>query len=203
MSQIRSGLKDRESLIRFLADPLGYVVTPIFWEARDLGIPPYIAKQVNNWWQLINHPGSIPFQVHLCEVAELTFYICCDVINSFIRRHPGNYLFVFTQDYCHMVFMTVERVLERRPFTWRREPKYYYRFLLTNCSNPTGNDVRVLSELRVDSSLIDSATIHNKIVTALKLSEHGNELPEWFMPWYFRLGYSQDRWERLQESGNI
>jgi hypothetical protein len=202
-SLVRSGLKDRDNLFKFFADGLGYITAPVFWEAKDLDIPQYLSTRIISWWLISRYPGRIPFQVHFAEVKELTFYICRDIVMSFLRSHPANYLFIFTQDYSYIVFFAVERSFEKRPYTWRREPKYYYRFLFADCSNPTSNDLNVLEGIRLAPSLVDSAIIYDKVVAALKISEYGNELPEWFMPWYYRMGYSEEAYDKLRESGMI
>lgn len=207
LAQIRSGLKDRDSLIQFLGNELGYKTGPVLYgnPAEELGIARYLTRQVDSWWLLSHYPGRLPFQIHFVEITELPgFNLCRDILDSFRRRRLGYFLFLFTKDYCHMLFITVELSLERRPYTWQLLPKSYFRFLLTDCTNPTSTDLKVLTKLQVEPSESDPATIHKKVLEALKPSRYYSDLPEWFWsPWYYRLGYSQDTYENLRESGKI
>ena len=205
-AKIRSGLTDRDSLIQFLGNELGYKTGPVLYgnPAEELGIARYLTREVDSWWLLSHYPGRLPFQIHFVEITELPgFNLCRDILDSFRRSHPGYFLFVFTQDYCYVLFITVELSLERRPYTWQRLPKPYYRFLLLDCTRPTANDLEVLAKLRIKSSQSEPPTIHERVLEALRDSEHRSDLPEWFMPWYYRLGYSQDTYENLRESGKI
>lgn len=204
-AQIRSGLTNRDSLVKFLEGELGYKTNPVFYEVADLGITPYLTRQVDSWWLLSHYPGRLPFQIHFVEITELPgFNLCRDILDSFRRRRPGYFLFLFTKDYCHMLFITVELSLERRPYTWQLLPKSYFRFLLTDCANPTSTDLNILTKLQVEPSESDAGTLHKKVLEALKPSGYYSELPDWFWsPWYYRLGYSQDIYEKLREQGKI
>jgi len=202
-SQIRSGLKDRNSLVQFMSAVLGYKTDPVLYEnpAEELRIPPYLSTKINGWWLICSYPGKIPFQMHFAEIKELSFYACKDIAVSFLRGHPANHLFIFTKDYCHIVFFSVERSLEKRPYTWRLEPKYYYRFSLMDCRNPTHDDLLVLDKLRLDQLPTDPDAIYNKVINALKAGR--SAIPTWFMPWYYRLGFSKKTYGRFRKSGLI
>jgi len=206
-TQVRSGLKDRENLIRFLSTGLGYKTGPVFYEnpAEDLRLSRSLTKQVSSWWLLSHYPGGLPFQIHLVELEELPgFNLCRDIVDSFLRYRPGYFLFLLTKDYCHMLFITVELSLERRPFTWQWMPKPYPRYLLVDCSNPRSSDLQALTNLRVEPSESDPATLHKRVLDALKPSGYYSDLPDWFWsPWYHRLGYPQDVYDKLKESGKI
>ena len=201
MAQVRSGLKDRDSLVRFLERELGYKTTLVSYEATELDIPPYLAGEVTGWWLVSDYSGKPPFQIHFAEIKELTLYPCRSIVNFFLNRHPGYYLFIFTQNYCYVLFLTIELSLERRPNTLQLLPKYYHRFFLLDCANPTGNDAYVLTKLQAEPTQNNPVMLYNKVLDALKLP--GHDLPEWFMSWYYRLGYSQDTWEKLRKSGTI
>lgn len=207
LKRIVANLKGKDNLIQFLEQELGYKTTPVFYEATDLKIPLYLAKEVKGWWLVSHYPGDLPFQVHLLQIRELTFNFCRKIIDSFSRQHPGYSLFIFTKDYSYLLFITIEWSLERRPWPgrsiWPKLPKPYYRFLLMNRAHPTSNDLEVLNQLRADLPRSDPALIYQKVVEALKLSEHWGGLPEWFMPWYYRLGFSPRLWEKLRRSGEI
>jgi hypothetical protein len=202
-SQIKNGFKDRNSLVQFMNTVLGYRTTLVAYEnpAQQLRIPPYLCTRINGWWLLCSYPGEIPFQVHFAEINGLTFYTCKDIVVSFLRSHPANYLFIFTEDYCYIVFFAVERSLEREQNTLRLRPKYYYRFSLIDCRNPVYNDLLVLDKLRLQHSTEDSVAIYDRVITALKLARPSNDTPEWFMRWYYRMGYSEETYDRLRESG--
>jgi len=204
-AQIRSALKDRDSLVQLLESSLGYRTNLVSYEATDLGVAPYLAKRVNSWWLLSHYTGNLPFQIHLVQLGELpAFNLCRDIVDSFRRHRPGYFLFTFTQDYCYVLFITVELSLERRPYTWLRLPKPYYRFLLANRTHPSPGVLEALTRLRVEPSESDPARIHKKVLEALRFSEHPSELPKWFWSaWYYRLGYSQDAYDRLKDSGKI
>lgn len=202
-SQVKNGLRDRNSLVQFLNTALRYRTAPVAYEnvTEELRIPPYLSTRINGWWLISSYPGSVPFQIHFVEVNELTFYTCKDIVVSFLRSHPANYLFIFTKDYCYIVLFAVERSFERRQYTWRLEPKYYYRFSLLDCCNPTHNDLLVLHRLCLEHSTEDPVAIYDRVMTALKLARPS--IPEWFMPWYYRMGYSEETYDRLRESGLI
>jgi len=203
LAQVRNGLRDRKSLVQFIDTVLGYRTAPVVYEnpTQELRIPSYLSAEIKGWWLLCSYPGKIPFQIHLAEVKELTFYACRNIVDSFLRSHPANYLFIFTKDYRYTVFFAVERSLEKRPHTWRLEPKYYYRFLLTDCRNPTQSDLLVLERIRLEDSSEEPVALYDKVVAALKPAS--NETPGWFMPWYYRMGYSEEAYHRLRESGLI
>lgn len=196
-------IDSRDTLVKLLSNHLGCKTSPVFYEPGDLGIPTYLAREVTDWWLLSHYPGQLPFQIHLVQIRNLVLYPCQDIIDSFYRKRPGYFLFIFTEDYSYLVFMTIEWSLERRPWTWQRLPKPYHRFLLLDRTRPTANDLEVLTKLRVESSQSDPSTIHKKVLEALRASEHHSDLPEWFVPWYYRLGYSQDTYENLREQGKI
>lgn len=126
-AQVKNGLKDRNSLMQFLNTVLGYRTAPVVYDnpTDELRIPPYLCTRINGWWLICSYPGRVPFQIHFAEVKELTFYTCRDIVVSFLRSHPANYLFIFTRDYCHIVLFAVERSLEREQNTLRLRPKYY------------------------------------------------------------------------------
>lgn len=191
--------------MQFMSAGLGYKTMPVVYESpgEELRIPPYLSIRINGWWLLCSYPGRVPFQIHLAEVSELTFYTCRNIVVSFLRSHPANYLHLFTKDYCYIVFLAVERSFEKRPHTWQLEPKYYYRFLLMNRSNPSQNDLLVLDGFRHERSIEDSVAIYDRVIAALKTAGQSNETPEWFMPWYYRTGYSEETYDRLKESGLI
>ena len=188
-SQVRSGLRDRGSLVQFIEGELKYKTNPVFYEAVDLGIAPYLARQVNGWWLLSHYPGSLPFQIHLAQVSELTFDYCAKAMQSFHVHHLGYFLFIFTKDYSYILFMATEWSLERIPKpgspVWPFLPKPYPRFLLVNCQNPTKNDVSVLSYMTLHQSFAIPPDIHTRILQALKSSECRK--PEWFMPYWYGL----------------
>ena len=190
-SQVRSGLRDRGSLVQFIEGELKYKTNPVFYEAVDLGIAPYLARQVNGWWLLSHYPGSLPFQIHLAQVSELTFDYCAKAMQSFHVHHLGYFLFIFTKDYSYILFMATEWSLERIPKpgspVWPFLPKPYPRFLLVNCQNPTKNDVSVLSYMTLHQSFANPPDIHTRILQALKSSERREPLPEWFLPYWYRL----------------
>lgn len=202
-AQVRNGLKDINSIVQFMSAELGYRTAPVFYEnpTQDLRIPSYLSTKINSWWLLCSYPGEIPFQIHLAEIKELTFHACRDIAIFFLRSHPANYLFVYTKNYSHIVFFCVERSFEKRPYTWTREPKYYCRFLVTDCRNPTHNDLLVLDKFRLDQLPADPDAIYNKVVNALKVGR--GSIPTWFMPWYYRLGFSRKAYDRLRRSGLI
>jgi len=204
-SQIKNGLKDRNSLVQFIDTVLRYRTAPVAYEdpTQELRIPPYLSTKISGWWFLCSYPGRIPFQIHFAEIKELTFYTCKDIVVSFLRSHPANYLFIFTEDYCYIVFFAVERSLEREQNTLRLRPKYYYRFSLVDCRNPAYNDLLVLDRIRLERSTEDSVAIYDRVITPLKLAGPSNDTPEWFMPWYYRMGYSEETYDRLRESGLI
>lgn len=72
-------VRDREGLVQFLDRELGYRVNPIFFEATDLRIPPYLSRQVDTWWLVSNYPGHLPFQIHLVQIGELPAFNLCRV----------------------------------------------------------------------------------------------------------------------------
>jgi len=203
LAQIRSGLKDRNDLIHFMSAGLGYKIEPVFYEnpTEDLRIPQSLSVKINSLWLVCSYPGEIPFQIYLAEIKEFTFYTCKDIAISLLRSHPANYLFVFTKDYCHIVFFCVERSFEKRPYTWRREPKYYCRFLVTDCRNPAHDDLLVLDKLRLDQLSTAPDVIYNKVINALKAGR--SAIPTWFMPWYYQLGFSRKAYARFRKSGLI
>jgi len=203
LAQVRNGLKDRTSLVRFVNDALGYRAAPVFYgnPTQDLRIPSYVSAKINSWWLICSYPGKILFQIHLAEIKELTFYICKDIAVSFLRSHPANYLFIFTRNYCHIAFFCVDRSLEKRPYTWELGTKYYYRFLVMDCHNPKSNDLRVLDSLRLDASTTDAIIVYDKVIEALNLAT--SDVPEWFMQWYYQMGYSKETYDKLRESGMI
>lgn len=190
-SQIRSGLKDRDSLIRFIESELGYTANPVFYEAIDLGITPYLARRVSSWWLLSHYAGNLPFQIHLAQVSELTFNYCTSAMQSFHSHHPGYFLFIFTKDYSYVLFMATEWSLERIPKagspTWPFLPKPYPRFVLVNCQNPTESDASVLRRLKLHQSVASPPDMHARIIQALKLAERWEPFPEWFLPYWYRL----------------
>lgn len=202
-SQVKNGLRDRNSLEQFLNAVLGYRTSLVAYEnpTEELRIPPDLSTRINGWWLMSSYPGRVPFQIHFAEVQKLTFYLSRSIADFFMRRHPGNYLFMLTHDYCHLVLFSIERSLERRANTFILEPKPYYRYLIVDCSNPSSNALETLAALRLDPSLTDPDVIHQRVLTALKRSKE--EIPEWFMEWYYRLGYSQEKYERLRELGLI
>lgn len=191
IAQLRSGLKDRESLTEFLSTQLGYKADPVFYEATDLGTPPYLARRVNSWWLLSHYPGNLPFQIHLAQVSELTFNYCTSAMQSFHSHHPGYFLFIFTKDYSYMLFMATEWSLERIPRPgspiWPFLPKPYPRFLLVNRQNPTESDVSVLRRLKLHQSVTTPPDIHARIIQALRSVERWEPFPEWFLPYWYRL----------------
>lgn len=200
-AQIREGLRNKDSLVSFLQRHLGFNTNPIFYEATHLRIPSYVAAKINSWWLLCSYPGKVPFQIHFAEIKEFTFYVCRDIVSAFLRSHPANYLFIFTEDYYYMFFLSAERSLEKRPYTWRPEPKYYWRQLFVDCRSPGPNELLVLDRLRIDPACVDSVAIYSKVIGALRFAR--SDVPEWFMPWYYRMGFSDDRYDRLRESGMI
>ena len=205
--QVRSGLKDRESLVRFLNDGLGYKINPVFYNdpCEELGIARYLTREVSSWWLLSHYPGRLPFQIHFVQITELPgFNLCRDIVESFRRRRPGYFLFLFTKDYCHVLFFTIELSLERRPFTWLRLPKSYPRYLLVDRANPTSTQLQILAGLKVESSEINPAALHKKVLEALKSTSRHDDLPCWFLSsWYYRLGFSQNTYDNLRKSGKI
>ena len=202
-AQVKSGLKDRNSLVQFMNNVLGYKTSLVAYEnpTEELRIPPYLCTRINGWWLICSYPGKILFQIHLAEIKELTFYMCKDIAVSFLRSHPANYLFIFTKNYCHIAFFGVDRSLEKRPYTWELGTKYYYRFLLMDCHNPRSNDLRVLDSLRLDASTTDAIIVYDKVIEALNLDN--SDVPKWFMQWYYQMGYSEETYDRLKESGMI
>lgn len=191
VAQVRSGLKDRDSLIRFVESELGYTANLVFFEAADLGIPPHLARQVNSWWLLSHYVDKPPFQIHLAQVRELTFNYCANVMKSFHSHHPGYYLFIFTKDYSDVLFIATEWSLERKPKAgspiWPFLPKPYPRFVLVNRQNPTENDASVLRRLKFHQSVAGPPDMHARIIEALKSGERWEPLPQWFLPYWNRL----------------
>lgn len=203
LAEVKSGLKDRGSLLQFMSASLGYKVDPVLYEnpTQDLRIPGYLASKINSWWLVCSYPGKVPFQIYFAEIRELTFYLCRDIVDAFLCSHPANYLFIFTKDYRYMLFLSVERSLEKRPYTWRLGTKYYWRQLFVNCCNPGSSELLVLDRLRIDPACTDPLAIYDKVIGALKLAS--NDIPEWFMPWYYRMGFSVEGYERLHDSRMI
>jgi hypothetical protein len=202
-AQVRSGLKDRNSLVQFMSAVLGFKTEPVAYAnpVEELRIPAYLSTKINSWWLICSYSGEVPFRIYLGEIKELTFYACKDIAISLLRNHPANHLFVFTKNYCHIVFFSVERSFEKRPYTWTRAVKYYCRFLVTDCYNPTHNDLFVLDRFRLDQLPADPDTIFNKVINALKASR--GAIPTWFMPLYYHLGFPRKVYDRLRRSGLI
>lgn len=179
-------------LADFLGGYLGYKTLGVFYEASDLQIPPYLARDISAWWLLSHYPGQLPFQIHLVETEEFTFHYCQTVVHYFYHRHPGYFLFILTKDYSYLFFTVVDWSLERKPWSgypdWLFLPKPYDRFLLLDRNRPTRNDVAVLSWLQLDSSENNEpSSIYDKVLLALKLSQPSEGLPEWFVPEYYRV----------------
>jgi len=209
MSHLSKALREvncKDGLADFLKIRLLYETSPVSYEPSELEIPPYLARGTSAWWLLSHYLGKSPFQIHLVETKEFTFYYCRNVVDSFYQRHPRAYfLFIFTKDYSYLFFATIEWSLERKPQKghkiWPKLPKPYYRSHILNRHNPTGNDIQVIRQLQLEHSDAEPSAIFEKTVQALNSSR--SDVPEWFMSWYYRMGYSEETYERLRESGMI
>ena len=187
-----SNVSCKDNFAAFLKEYLGYENSPVFYEPSDLQIPPYLARDISTWWLLSHYPGQLPFQVHLVETKEFTFHYCQSVVHSFYHRHPGYFLFILTKDYSYLFFTVVDWSLERKPWSgypdWLFLPKPYLRFLLLNRNRPTKNDAVVLNWLQLDSSEdIEPPALYDKVLQSLKLSQPLRGLPEWFVPYYYKV----------------
>jgi len=196
----------KDGLADFLKTYLLYEVSPVSYKPSELQIPPYLAKETSAWWLLSHYRGKSPFQIHLVETKNFTFQYCGDVLNSFYQRYAGgHYLFIFTKDYSYLFLATIEWSLERRPQkghkVWPKLPKPYCRSHILNRYNPTANDIQVIKLLRLEHSDAEPSAIFEKTVQALNSSR--GDVPEWFMPWYYRLGFPPSTWEKLKGSGKI
>ena len=57
-----------------------------------------------------------------------------------------------------------------------------------------------LTQSQIKNGLKDRNSL---VQFALKLVGPSNDTPEWFMPYYYRMGYSEETYYRLRESGLI
>lgn len=59
----------------------------------------------------------------------------------------------------------------------------------------------MLDSLRLDASTTDAIIVYDKVIEALNLDN--SDVPKWFMQWYYQMGYSEETYDRLKESGMI
>lgn len=207
LARIGTSLKDRDNLVGFLSQELGYKTDPVFYEPADLQIPPYLARYVQGWWCLTHYEGRLPFQVHLVQLTERPMLsLCRDIMQSFSQRHPGYFLFIFTKDYDWLLFMAIEWSLERIPRpghdVWPKLPKPYPRVLLLNRHRLTENDLAVLGWFRIEPWDTEPLAMYQMVLLAFKLSEPWDGYPDWFQPYYYGLGHisrSEERKLQVEE----
>lgn len=125
----------------------------------------------------------------------------------FHNRYPGYYLFVFTENYVHLVFMAIEWSMERRPAAdsqiWPFEPKPYPRLLFIDRKNLNENDLLTLSTMSIQQPVVEPAVLHSRIIHAMKKVERWEPIPEWFLPYWYRLRDPAQYFEAINDVGTL
>jgi len=141
MSQVSDvgKIHSKATLGQYLSDSLGYKVTDVSYDPRQLSIPPKPSEIIQSVHLLSDYNKA--FQAYLLETTSLTRTSIRSILEPFYRHHPaGDYLFIFTKDYNQLFFVSPLRILRpEKPM-----PALQLRILPIEPANVFHTDLQVL-----------------------------------------------------------
>jgi len=135
-------IRSKATLGQYLSDSLGYQVTDVSYDPRQLSIPLKPSEIIQSVHLLSDYNKA--FQAYLLETTSLTRTAIRSILEPFYRHHPaGDYLFIFTKDYNQLFFVSPLRILRpEKPM-----PALQLRILPLEPANVYHTDLEVLQSI--------------------------------------------------------
>lgn len=103
-------IHSRDTFNQYLWDCLGYKAADVYYHPDQLSIPSKPSEIIRSV-HLVSDYNKV-FQVYLFETNSITRSAIRSILEPFYRHHPaGDYLFVFTEDYNQVIFVSPLRIL--------------------------------------------------------------------------------------------